>query len=161
MCSSDLPQRRQETAPAPLRLSPESSLKEILKAGGRAYTERVYHELGLMGKSRSDHQRAAVCTVLMEKAFLASLVRRLPASSRKLLRTVVAAGGFVPMTVLFQNTGPDAPPPDYAQPLVACGLVYFGLDGSSRRKANPPSVAVVPVDLLHKLASLMRIHFDD
>ena len=89
----------------PVALDPELTLAEILKKSGTAATSRIYENLGLLGKSRAKDKRAEIAVVLLQRSFLNSLVRDLPAESRKLLRTVVRVGGYVPATTLFQNTG--------------------------------------------------------
>jgi hypothetical protein len=61
-------------------------------------------------------------------------------------------GGYVPAAALFQTEGPDAPPPDYAQPLLSAGLVFFG-----RPVRGRVMMAAVPVDLLGKLMKILRI----
>jgi len=59
----------------------------------------------------------------------------------------------MPASVLFQNTGPDAPPPDYVQPLVEQGMLFFGREKSSSTKL----VAMVPADVLMPLAKALRV----
>jgi hypothetical protein len=69
----------------------------------------------------------------------------------------VKAGGYMPASVLFQNTGPDAPPPDYVQPLLASGVCFFGREKPRRADAEAKLVALVPADLRLPLAKALRI----
>jgi hypothetical protein len=70
-----------------------------------------------------------------------------------LLATLVQLGGYVPATTVFQTTGSDAPPPDYAQSLISLGLVVFGQSTRGRRSM----VLAVPVDLLGRLARVLKV----
>jgi tetratricopeptide (TPR) repeat protein len=142
--------------PAPL-LHPHMTLAQALKQAGSQVTAGIYETLGLIGKRRPHLQRAEVTAALRQRAFLHSLTRRAPAESRKLLRTVVRAGGYVPAAVLFQNTGPEAPPPDSVQPLLQSGLLFLGRQPGR----GSGMVAMVPVDLLERLASVLRIRLDE
>lgn len=135
----------------------EMRLLEVLKLAGAGQVAVIYESLGLMGKVRTDHRRREISQALMQAPFVNAVVRELPAASRRVLRTLVRAGGFVPLGVLFQNTGPEAPPPDYVQPLIRNGLVYLGRDKKSKSKAGPPPVAMVPADLHLILAAVLRV----
>lgn len=146
---------------ATLKLHADLTIQEILQQGGAELTAAIHETLGLLGSPRGERQRRRIAAALQQKSFLVSLVRRLPTATRRLLRTLVRAGGFVPLAVLFQNTGPDAPPPDYAQPLVAHGLVFFGVDAKSRAKAGAPLVAMIPGDIIDRLALALNIPIEE
>lgn len=133
------------------------TLAEVLKEFGSKYTARIYECLGLLGKTAPRAQIAQITAALMQPAFMASLIRRLPRASRRALKSVVEAGGYLPMNVLFQNAGKWAPPADYIQPLIHHGILYLGHDP----KATERMVAVVPVDLLHRIAGILRVRLDE
>lgn len=147
-------------SPSEAIFEPQMAISDILKALGSAYTHQLYDNLGLIGKGTPAAQRTEIRAVLAERSFLSSLVKGLPTDSRKLLRTVVRAGGYVPASVLFQNTGLDAPPPDHAQPLLKSGLIYFGKSAANRR-TKAALVAAIPSDLLTALASVLRVKLTD
>lgn len=140
---------------APVRLRRTDRLDAVLKTLGQCYTLRLHQSLELTPGRDEDH-RAQVVAALLDPDRLTALVRLLPKHSRRALRSLVKVGGIVPATVLCQNTGPDAPPPDYLQPLLACGLVYFS--GEPRRKDVPAQLLVViPRDLCRCLARPLRV----
>ena len=157
--SSDAAFATDWTAAVPV-LDGDMELKDVLKKMGRQVTAQVYQGLGLLGKARPQDQRAEISAVLLRRAFLNSLVKRLPAESRKLLRSLVRLGGLAPASVLFQNTGPDAPPPDYVQPLLSSGLLFFG-SAPRRQKSEQGLLAVIPADLLLRLATVLRIPLEN
>jgi hypothetical protein len=145
-------------APAPVRMAPTSidegmSLLEILRRSGSAMSASIYQSLGLLGKDEFEMQAREIAAYLADADSLERVVRELSAPSRKLLSTLVQLGGYVPATTVFQTTGPDAPPPDYAQSLLALGLVAFGQSTRGRR----PMVLAVPVDLLGRLARILKV----
>ncbi len=146
------------TPPAPVRMTPVAidegmSLLEILRRSGSAASSSIYHSLGLLGKEDFESQAREISAYLTDAESLERVVRELPAASRKLLATLVQLGGYVPATTVFQTTGPDAPPPDYAQSLISLGLVVFGQSTRGRR----PMVLAVPVDLLGRLARILKV----
>lgn len=140
---------------------PQMNLAAVLKQSGTVFVSQLYDQLGLMGRSRADVQRKEIQTVLLQRSFLKSMIKRFSPSTRKLLRSVVQSGGFVPANILFQTTGPDAPPPDYCQPLLQSGLLYMGKDQGRPRSASSEMVAVVPTDLLEKLADVLGVDLDE
>lgn len=140
---------------------PGMSLNAVLKQSGTEFVSRLYEQLGLMGKTRVDLKRREIQTVLTQRSFLASLIKRMQPSSKKLLKTVVQAGGYVPASVLFQNTGPDAPPPEYTQPLLQSGLLYIGKEQGKRGRKEATMMAVIPTDLLERLADILGVELDE
>jgi hypothetical protein len=139
--------------PGPPVLTPTMTIAEVLKRMGKNASLAVGEALGLFGKEGPKDIRKEIAAAFAELAFVRRVVQSLPTETRRLLRTVVRAGGYMPASVLFQNTGPDAPPPDYVQPLVEQGLLFFG-----REKASSPKlVALVPSDLLAALAKALRV----
>jgi len=139
--------------PGPPVLTPTMTIAEVLKRMGKNAAFAVGEALGLFGKEAPKDIRKEVSAAFADPSFVRRIVQSLPTETRRLLRTVVRAGGYMPASVLFQNTGPDAPPPDYVQPLVEQGLLFFG-----REKASSPKlVALVPADLLAALAKALRV----
>ena len=155
----DVDARSDASRPVPV-LTADLTLSEVLKKSGSGPIARIHEHLGLLGTGRPHVLRAAVTKTLLQRTFLNSLTKRLPRDSNKLLRTVVRSGGYVPASVLFQNTGPDAPPPDYVQPLLQAGLLYFGRQAARGAKARQGLVAVIPTDLLDRLGTVLRIPID-
>jgi hypothetical protein len=136
-------------------------LQSTLKKVGQVVTGAIYRDLGLIGKTRPHLQREQIVGALLQRTFLNTLSKKLPADSRKLLRTVVRLGGYVPASVLFQNTGPEAPPPDIVQPLLRLGLLYLGREAGKRPKNGEGLVAVIPVDLHDRLSTVLKTPVDD
>lgn len=152
------PEQSEPNSPAKLpTYGPQMEISAVLKQSGTAFVAQLYEQLGLMGKTRADLRRKEIQTVLLQRSFLKSMIKRFSPPTRKLLRTIVQSGGYLPANVLFQNTGPDAPPPETSQPLLQCGLLYLGREQSRGRGAKPGMVAVVPVDLLERLAEVLGI----
>jgi tetratricopeptide (TPR) repeat protein len=144
--------------PGPVRTTPTAidegmSLLEILRRSGSAASSSIYHSLGLLGKDDFESQAREIASFLSDADSLERIIRDLPPASRKLLGTLVQLGGYVPATTVFQTTGVDAPPPDYAQSLIALGLVVFGQSTRGRR----PMVLAVPFDLLGRLARILKV----
>jgi hypothetical protein len=150
------PPKKAAPPAGPVPLSDRMTLADVLKRVGKDATVHLYHHLGLAGTKKTSERRIEIIAVLRDPDVLAKIVKSLPGETRNLLRTVVRAGGFVPASVLFQNTGPDSPPPDYVQPLLINGLLFFGTDASAAKK-DGRLIAVVPVDLVNDLARAMRI----
>jgi hypothetical protein len=153
----ETPRRPQKPAASSTRSEPPvidegMSCLELLRRSGTAASATIYDALGLLGKEEPREQAADVASFLADADTLAHLVRGLPLASRRLLKTLVSMGGYVPAAALFQTEGPDAPPPDYAQPLLSAGLVFFG-----RPVRGRVMMAAVPVDLLGKLMKILRI----
>lgn len=143
-------------ARGPIAVDEGMTLPEILRRSGSSCVAGIYDNLGLMGKTDPSQRSRDVVGALSDNDNLASIVRGLPLASRRLLKSVVQLGGYVPAAAVFQTAGPDAPPPDFAQPLLAAGLVYFGR--STKRRANKnPLMLVVPIDLLGRLARVLRV----
>jgi Flp pilus assembly protein TadD len=139
--------------PGPPVLTSSMSIGDVLKRMGKGAALAVGESLGLFGKEAPKDVRKEISAAFADQPFVRRIVQSLPTETRRLLRTVVRAGGFMPASVLFQNTGPDAPPPDYAQPLVEKGMLFFG-----REKASSPKlVAMVPSDVLLPLAKALRV----
>ena len=129
------------------------TIADVLKRMGKGAALAVGESLGLFGKDAPKEVRKEISAAFADQPFIRRIVQSLPTETRRLLRTVVRAGGFMPASVLFQNTGPDAPPPDYVQPLVEKGMLFFG-----REKASSPKlVAMVPADALLPLAKALRV----
>jgi hypothetical protein len=143
-------------ASRPVALDAGMSLVEILRRSGAGQVAAVYENLGLIGKQGSADQIADIASAFAEQETLASIVRDLPRASRKLLKTLVQLGGYVPAGAVFQFDGPDAPPPDYLQPLVAKGLAYFGRSTKTRRGGSSMVVAT-PADLVGRLARVLKV----
>jgi len=139
--------------PGPPVLTPTMTIAEVLKRMGKNAAFAVGEALGLFGKEAPKDIRREISAAFANQSFVRRIVQSLPTETRRLLRTVVRAGGYMPASVLFQNTGPDAPPPDYVQPLVEQGLLFFGREKASSSKL----VALVPADLLGALAKALRI----
>lgn len=137
---------------APL-LEPTMSLLEILTEIPREQMSAIYQSLGLFGRRSAPVMRREIAAALSQSGFLRRLMRELPTASRQLLRSLVRAGGYLPVGVLFQNCGPDAPPADHVQPLLRNGLLYFGRAPGRAEKF----MAVVPADLLSRLAALWKL----
>jgi Flp pilus assembly protein TadD len=138
----------------PIAIDEGMTTLEILRRSGGGVIGGIYDSLGLLGKIESDSQAREIAAFLADADSLARVVRELPTASRKLLKTLVQLGGYVPATAVFQTTGPDAPPPDFAQPLFAAGLASFGRTTRNRRR---PMVIAIPVDLLGRLARILKI----
>lgn len=147
---------RPRPASRPVALDQGMKLVEILRRSGAAQVGAVYENLGLIGKRGSADQIAEIASAFAEQETLAAVVRDLPRASRKLLKTLVQLGGYVPASAVFQFDGPDAPPPDYLQPLVAKGLAYFGRSTKSRRSGGAMVVAT-PADLVGRLARVLKV----
>jgi hypothetical protein len=129
------------------------TISEVLKRMGRNAALSVGEALGLFGKEAPRDVRKEIAAAFDDQGFVQRQVQSLPTETRRLLRTVIRAGGFMPASVLFQNTGPDAPPPDYVQPLVERGLLFFGREKASSTKL----VAMVPADLIAPLARALKV----
>jgi tetratricopeptide (TPR) repeat protein len=134
-------------------LTPKMTIADVLRRLGKNAALAVGEALGLFGKEAPKDIRREISAAFAEHAFVRRIVQSLPTETRRLLRTVVRAGGYMPASVLFQNTGPDAPPPDYAQPLIEQGMLFFGREKASSSKL----VALVPADLLAALAKALRV----
>jgi len=134
-------------------LSPTMTISEVLKRMGRNVALSVGEALGLFGKEAPRDLRKEIAAAFDDQGFVQRQVQSLPTETRRLLRTVIRAGGFMPASVLFQNTGPDAPPPDYVQPLVERGVLFFGREKASSTKL----VAMTPADLIGGLAKALRV----
>jgi len=138
----------------PIAIDEGMTTLEVLRRSGAGVIASIYDSLGLLGKVESDSQAREIAAFLADADSLARVVKELPAASRKLLKTLVQLGGYVPATAVFQTTGPDAPPPDFAQPLFASGLASFGRTTRTRRQ---PMVVSIPVDLLGRLSRILKI----
>ena len=138
----------------PIAIDEGMTTLEVLRRSGAGVTASIYDSLGLLGKVDSDSQAREIAAFLTDADSLARVVRELPAASRKLLKTLVQLGGYVPATAVFQTTGPGAPPPDFAQPLFATGLASFG---RTTRKRRQPMVISIPIDLLGRLARILKV----
>jgi tetratricopeptide (TPR) repeat protein len=150
--SKPTPKPKAPTAGPPV-LTAKMTLAEVIKRMGRNTAYSIGETLGLFGKEAPKDLRREITAAFDDSGFVRRHVQSLPAETRRLLRTVVRAGGFLPASVLFQNTGPDAPPPDYVQPLVERGMLFFG-----REKASSPKlVAMIPSDLIAALAKALRV----
>lgn len=121
---------------------------------------QLYAAMGLGGKDAPADQRAEIVKRLLDRSFLRGIVKRLPTASRRLLRTLIQAGGSVPAAVLFQTSGPEAPPTDYVQPLLTQGLVFFHRQPRAAAQPDRPMMATIPVDLLERLAAILKIDLD-
>lgn len=152
---------RPEPVVGPVPLTASMTLVETLKAVGANTTGLIYQALGLVGKNRVATQRRELEQVFGSRTFLTNVIKRLPDDSRKLLRTLVRAGGYVPASTLFQNTGPEAPPPDYVQPLLQRGLLFLGEGTRTSTVAETPLVAMIPADLLRNIAVVLRVPLDE
>jgi hypothetical protein len=139
--------------PGPPVLTPRMTIADVLKRMGKGAALAIGESLGLFGKEAPKAIRTEISAAFADQSFVRRIVQSLPTETRRLLRTVVRAGGYMPASVLFQNTGPDAPPPDYVQPLVRQGMLFFGREKASSQKF----VAVVPADLLLPLAKALRV----
>ncbi len=53
------------------------------------------------------------------------LLNRLTSASNTLLNSLLSIAALVPAAVVFQNTGAEAPPANYLQPLLRHGLVFY------------------------------------
>lgn len=144
------------SASGPVAMDEGMTLTEVLRRAGSSCVAGIYDTLGLFGKLDEQERRRDVVGALSDCDNLAAIVRRLPSASRRLLTSVVRLGGYVPATAAFQTTGPDAPPPDFAQPLLAAGLMYFGRSTKRRAKTNP-LMLVIPIDLLGRLARVLGV----
>lgn len=141
----------------PVVLRSDMTLAEVLKRTGAPRTSAIYEMLGLVGKNRADYQRSEIAAVLLQRVFLNRLIKQMPPASKKLLKTLVQAGGYLPASVLYQNTGIDAPPSDHALPLLHLGLVYFGKESGRVPKNGPRLFAVIPADLMDRLMTVFKI----
>ena len=148
------PVAKRPVAVEPIAIDEGMTTLEVLRRSGGGVTASIYDSLGLLGKVDSDSQAREIAAFLADADSLARVVRELPVPSRKLLKTLVQLGGYVPATAVFQTTGPDAPPPDFAQPLFAAGLASFG---RTTRKRRQPMVISIPVDLLGRLARILKV----
>ncbi|QDU63425.1 hypothetical protein Pan216_43050 [Planctomycetes bacterium Pan216] len=136
----------------------EMTLAQILKRAGGKYTHRLYDELGLLGKTRADYQRAEIARVLLQKSFLSRLLKSLTPTCVRLLKTIIQCGGYVPASVLSQNVGPKAPTSETVQELLRAGVMYLGRQKDDEVAADDAAlVAVVPADVHHRLASLFKV----
>jgi len=134
-------------------LTSSMTIADVLKRMGKSAALAVGEALGLFGKEAPKDVRKEISSAFADQPFIRRIVQSLPTETRRLLRTIVRAGGYMPASVLFQNTGPDAPPPDYVQPLVEKGMLFFG-----REKApSPKLVAMVPADVLLPVAKALRV----
>ena len=145
----------------PVAVDSQMSLDEILLRSGSTAVRRLYDTLGLLRSTTTADCRRELVAALRQHDFLASLVARLPEASRRLLATLVQAGGYVPAAVVFQNVGADAPPPDHAQPLVRTGLLFFGRPVGHRRFLDAELVCVIPADVHERLAAVLGIDLDE
>jgi tetratricopeptide (TPR) repeat protein len=141
---------------SPPMIASDMTLADVFRKLGRARTRMIANHIGVIGSTSGSVRLQEIVHSLRDTVFLRRLVQSLPIDSRKLLRTLVQSGGFVPANVLFQNTGPDAPPPDYVQPLLAAGLCFFGVD-SNRNDSSRELVALVPRDQLASLAQVLGV----
>jgi len=150
--SKPTPQAKTPTSGPPV-LTATMTIADVLKRMGRNTALSVGDALGLFGKEAPKDIRKEISAAFADHGFVRRQVQSLPTETRRLLRTVVRAGGFMPASVLFQNTGPDAPPPDYVQPLVEQGMLFFGREKASSTKL----VAMTPADLIAGLAKALRV----
>lgn len=150
------PPKESSPAPASLRpvaVDPGMTVLEILRRGGEGMVRSISEGLGLVVKEEGSAQVRDLARFLADIDSLDRVVRDLPDDSRRLLTTLVRAGGYVPASTLFQTTGASAPPPDYVLPLLSCGLVYFGRPTRGKQKL----VVTIPEDLLPRLARVLDV----
>lgn len=127
---------------------------EMLRRGGTAVVGPTYESLGLLGKVDTRSQAEEISRYFVDVDSLSRVVRQLPTASRRLLKTLVRAGGYVPAASLYQTTAEDAPPPDYVQPILRAGIAFFGRPTREKKTAL---VLVVPSDLMGRLARILRV----
>jgi hypothetical protein len=78
-------------------------------------------------------------------------------ASRKLLRTIVRVGGYVPANVLQQTAADCSAEDNPALPLFQMGLIYKGVELNSRSKPADTSIAMIPLDLFEKLSKVLKM----
>lgn len=139
-----------------MKLAPNVTLAQALRQYGPRALGRIHDALGLTGKPRAADRAAQIRASLRDPDHLVAVLRRLPTASRRLLRSMVASGGCLPLSVLKQSAGPEAPPPDYFQPLLDNALLFLGTEAEPSGPA-PAAIAVVPADLAERIAKILRI----
>jgi tetratricopeptide (TPR) repeat protein len=145
-----------DDSPPSVILDESMELDEVLRRFGKEYWERVFDNLELNGVSPASRRRAAIVRTLLDSQALRRVVKRLSIHARRLLRNAVRVGGCLPTGALLQNTGPEAPPADYARPLIQLGLMYVGRL-PQRRSKGIVQVAIIPADLRQQLAESLFV----
>ncbi|MGL4462545.1 MAG: hypothetical protein ACRDD1_12775 [Planctomycetia bacterium] len=146
---------------ASARFSREETLAEVLRKSTVELVAAVHEQLGLPEGRSAAAMRKDLAAVLTRPTELRNLVRSLPESSRRLLRTLVRAGGYVPAGTLFQTTRRQLSAAEVVQPLLSHGLLYFGKPAQPSAAVGPGYVALVPCDVCKALSAALRLRLKD
>ncbi len=150
---------QQRNTPRPRSAAPAAGLPKLaanvtlaacLKGWGEARISALRERLGLLPKESPAAARAELAAVLQDEGTLRPLLAGLPAPARRLLKSLVKLGGFAPAAALFQTAGPEAPPPDFAQPLLDLGVLHLGADARGENL-----VAAIPATLLAPVSAAL------
>lgn len=135
-------------------VDPDALLLDLLDRSSAEHLSRIADTLGCNDSDKVDISNA-IARKLENSEGLRGIVQKLPADSKKLLRTLIRVGGVVPATVLEQND-PERVGPHPAQALSDAGLIFVGTDSSKTTKQSS-EIAIIPSQLHKRLAKLNRI----
>ena len=142
--------------PAGCVLHSRMKLSMVLKRSGRSNLNSIYDHMELQNADTAEEKRLQIEQTLLSGRSLVRIVNSLPMASRKLLRTIVRVGGYVPANVLDQSSN-DSSDDSPAVSLFQNGLIYKGVELSSRSKPTDTPIAMIPLDLFEKLSKVLKM----